>query len=78
LAAAASVTQLADSPAMSKLVATIMATIGQAKAVDEEKRELPPVQAPQPLLPPRPAAIAAPSKAKRKTFAGDPDEEIPF
>ncbi len=40
---------------MHKLVATIMVTIGQAKAADEEKRELPPVQRPQPLLPPRPA-----------------------
>jgi hypothetical protein len=79
LAGAANVTALADSPTMQKLVATIMATIGQAKAIDEEKRELPPVQPPQPLLPPRPADyVAGPPKARRDTFTGDLDDEIPF
>jgi hypothetical protein len=79
LAAATNVTELADSPAMQKLVATIMATIGQAKAIDEEKRELPPVQPPQPLLPPRPADyVAGPPKARPDTFTGDLDDEIPF
>lgn len=80
LAGTASFTQLADSPTMNKLVATIMATIGQAKAIDEEKRDLPPVQPPKPLLPPRPAdqVIASPPKARRETYAADPDDEIPF
>src|SRR5882724_1011671 len=63
LAGAANVAQLADSQTMHKLVATIMTTIGQAKAIDEEKRERPPVQPPQPLLPPRPADdVAGPPK----------------
>jgi len=79
LAAAAAVTQLADSPTMQKLVATIMTTIGQAKAIDEEKRELPPIQPPQPLLPPRPAdQVEGPRKARGKTFAADLDDEVPF
>jgi hypothetical protein len=71
LSGAANVTTLADSPAMQKLVANIMVTIGQAKAIDEEKRELPPVQQPQPLLPPRPKDYVArpPSKERRhETF----------
>jgi len=76
LASAASVAQLADSPAMQKLVATIMSTIGEAKAVDEEKRELPPVQKPQALLPPRPTAT---EPQRDKQSSSDPmDEEIPF
>ncbi len=79
LAGAANVAQLADSLTMHKLVATIMATIGQAKAIDEEKRELPPVQPPQPLLPPRPADhVAGPAKGRRKTVTADLDDEIPF
>jgi hypothetical protein len=79
LAGAANVAELADSQTMQKLVATIMATIGQAKAIDEEKRELPPVQPTQPLLPPRPADhVAGPPKARHDTFAGDLDDEIPF
>lgn len=79
LAAAATVTQLADSPTIQKLVATIMTTIGQAKAIDEEKRELPPVQPPQPLLPPRPAdQVERPPKSHGKTFARDLDDEVPF
>lgn len=48
LAGAANVTQLADSPAIRKLVATIMTTIGEAKAIDEEKRDLPPIHPPPP------------------------------
>jgi hypothetical protein len=79
LAAAASVAQLADSPAMHKLVATIMSTIGQAKAIDEERRELPPVQPPRALLPPRPVGeVEGSRKARGKTFTADIDDEIPF
>jgi hypothetical protein len=78
LAGAANVVQLADSQTMHKLVATIMATIGQAKAIDEGKRELPPIQPPQPLLPPRSADYAAGRKEQRETFATDLDDEIPF
>jgi hypothetical protein len=79
---AANVTVLADSQALNKLIGTVVAVIGQAKAADEAKRELPPVQAPQPLLPPRPADYAVPpprSKAgPRETFTADLDDEIPF
>lgn len=79
LAGAANVAQLADSNAMHKLVANIMATIGEAKAIDEEKRELPPVHPPQPLLPPRPADQATGSPNGRcETFTADLDDEIPF
>lgn len=79
LAGAANVTQLADSQTMHKLVATIMATIGQAKAIDEEKRELPPVQPPQPLLPPRPADhVAGPPKGWGEVSSASLDDEIPF
>jgi hypothetical protein len=74
LAGAANVAELADSPAMQKLVATIMMTIGQAKAIEDERRELPPVQPPQPLLPPRPADHVA----RRETFTGNLDDDIPF
>lgn len=79
LAGTASVAQLVDSQAMNKLVATIMATIGEAKAIDEEKRELPPVEPPQPLLPPRPAVQAAGSpNGRREALTGDLDDDIPF
>jgi len=81
LSGAANVTTLADSTVMQKLVANIMVTIGHAKAIDEEKRELPPVQQPQPLLPPRPEDYVAgpPSKEhRRETLIGDLDDEIPF
>lgn len=79
LASAADVVQIAESQTMQKLVATIMMTIGQAKAVDEAKRELPPVQPPQPLLPPRSADnITGPSKGRRGAFTTDLDDEIPF
>lgn len=79
LAGAANVAQLADSQAIHKLAGTIMATIGQAKAIDEEKRELPPVQPPQAMLPPRPADhVAGTPKGRGKTFTADLDDEIPF
>lgn len=78
LAGAADVAQLADSQTMHKLVATIMVTIGQAKAIDEEKRELPPVQPPQPLLPPRADHVAGSPKGRGKMFTADLDDEIPF
>lgn len=78
LAGAANITQLTDSPAMSKLVATIMATIGEAKAIDEEKRDLPPVQPPQPLLPSRPNDSVAGTKDREGTPATGLDDEIPF
>jgi hypothetical protein len=79
LASATNVAQLADSQAMHKLVATIMTTIGQAKAIDEEQRELPPAQPPQPLLPPRPADnVAGPPKGRGKTFTAALDDEISF
>ncbi len=77
LATAADVSTVIDSPTMHKLVATIMTTIGQAKAIDEEKRELPLVQPPQPLLPPRPADYVGP-KEPLKMFSADLDDEIPF
>jgi hypothetical protein len=78
LAGSANVAQLADSQTMHKLVATIMATIGQAKAIDEEKRELPPIQPPQPLLSPRSADYIAGRKEQRDMFAANLDDEIPF
>lgn len=78
LAGAANITQLADSRAMHKLVATIMATIGEAKAIDEEKRDLPPILPPQPLLPPRSNDSVAGPDERRDTSATDLDEEIPF
>ncbi len=79
LAGAANVAGLADSPTMHKLVTTIMVTIGEAKAIDEEKRELPPIQPPQPLLPPRPADYVAGSpKARRGKSTGNLDDDIPF
>jgi len=81
LAGAANVATLADSATMNKLVATIMATIGQAKSIDEEKRELPSTQPPQPLLPPRPENHGfrpAPRHGPVETFTADLDDEIPF
>ena len=78
LAGAANISQLVDSPAMNKLVATIMATIGEAKAIDEEKRDLPPVQSPKPLLPPRPDDITADSKEREGPSSTGLDDDIPF
>lgn len=78
LAGAANVAQLSDSPTMQKLVATIMATIGEAKAIDDEKRELPPAQPPRALLPPRPADHAEGEPERGKTSAADLDDGIPF
>jgi len=77
LAGGANVAQLADSPTMHKLVATIMTTIGEAKAIHEEKRELPPVQPPRALLPPRPADQTV-RQPGRDASAPDLDEDIPF
>jgi hypothetical protein len=76
----ANIAVLADSQALNKLVGTAVSVIGQAKAVDEAKRELPPIQPPQPLLPPRPAdyAVGPPQKGPRETFTADLDDEIPF
>lgn len=78
LAGATNVAQLADSPAMHKLVATIMATIGEAKAINEEKRDLPQIDPPQPLLPPRRNDYVAGPKERRNTSTTDLDDEIPF
>lgn len=79
LAGTANIAQLADSPTMRKLVTTIMTTIGEAKAIDDEKRELPPAQSPQPLLPPRPAdQVAGSPKRAHTTTSADLDDEIPF
>lgn len=55
-----------------------MATIGEAKAIDEEKRDLPQINPPQPLLPPRPADYVLSPKEKQNAFAADLDDEIPF
>jgi len=77
-ACTASVTQIADSAAIHKLVTTIMATIGEAKAIDEEKRELPLPHPPQPLLPPRPSDYAAKSEKSHDSSEGNLDDEIPF
>lgn len=78
LAGAADVTQLAESQPMHKLVATIMATIGEAKAVADEKRETLPTQSPQPLLPPRLSHHGVEPTEQRKAVGADWDEEIPF
>ncbi len=78
LAGAANIAQLADSPTMHKLVSTIMNTIGEAKAIDDEKRELPPAQSPQPLLPPRPASQIPTASKGRSPTSADLDDEIPF
>ncbi|MGE5514229.1 MAG: hypothetical protein ACM31D_00250 [Bacteroidota bacterium] len=78
LAGAANVTQLADSQAMHKLVATIMATIGEAKAIDEEKRDHPQINPPQPLLPPRPTDYVSSLKKEQNAFAAGLEDEIPF
>jgi hypothetical protein len=89
LSGTANVAQIADSAALGKLVSNIMTTLGQAKAVDQATRELPPAQPSQPLLPPRrpepeinfgDSALGGPSsKAKsRETFTADLDDEIPF
>lgn len=84
LAAVANVSQLADSPAMGKLVATIMAAIGQAKASDEAKRELPVAEPPHARLPQRPReAGAEPERAlddetgsSRGLIAGTPGHAV--
>lgn len=78
LAGAASVAQLTDSPTMQRLVATIMSTIGEAKAVDEEKRELPPLQPPQALLPPRPENPAMERIGRDKTSPRGLGDDMPF
>lgn len=78
LASAANVAQLTESQAMHKLIATIMSTIGEAKAVDEEKRELPPVQPPQALLPPRPEEQVAGQSRPNRAPAHGLDDDIPF
>ncbi|THD47642.1 MAG: hypothetical protein E7774_04375 [Bradyrhizobium sp.] len=77
LAGAANVATLLDSPVLQKLVVTIMTTIGEAKAVDEAKRELPPFQPPQALLAPRPPNFSRPKKAGNPS-TGDLDDDIPF
>jgi hypothetical protein len=79
LASTANIAALADSAQVHKLIGTIMATIGQAKAVDDAKRELPPGQPPHALLPPRPKEQATPpSKARSAASKGDLDDDIPF
>lgn len=53
-----------------------MVTIGEAKAIDE-KRDLPQINPPQSLLPPRPADYISSLKEAQKAFAADLDDEIP-
>lgn len=53
-----------------KLTSNILQAVGEAKAADDENRQLPPFEKPFALLPPR--------KKDEDFAAGDPDEEIPF
>ncbi len=78
LSGAANVAVLADSPVMSRLVSNIMSTIGQAKAVEDEKRELAPVEPPRIALPPRPPETPAPRQDPGKSRGEDLDDDMPF
>lgn len=70
-----------------RLTTNILQTVGEAKAADDEKRALPPHEAPKALMPPRAARTeTARTRAGRKTTEEAPaafqrdemDDEIPF
>jgi hypothetical protein len=63
-----------------KLTANVMQVVGEAKAVDDENRQLPFVQAPVALLPPRKFDIEQQfDEAKtQRAFPAALDDEIPF
>jgi hypothetical protein len=82
LSVSANVLQLADSPTFQKLLSNVMVTVAEQKAVDDENRQLPPVD-PMPLmLPPRrdddDFAKPAPRSKVREDFSVNLDDEIPF
>lgn len=79
LTVTATFAQLGDSPTMQKLISTILATIGEAKAIDDATREFPPGEPPRALLPPRPLAIRDETQGNPR--AKQPlnlDDETPF
>lgn len=57
---------------VTKLTNNVLQAVGEAKAVDDENRQLPPVQGPAALLPPRK------NPKPRETVSDDLDDEIPF
>ncbi|MEA2824853.1 MAG: hypothetical protein QOF03_1335 [Alphaproteobacteria bacterium] len=62
---------------VSKLTSNILQTVGEAKATDDETRQLIPTQEPKALMPPRKPEEEVVDK-KRSFQRGDLDDEIPF
>ncbi|KQY92207.1 hypothetical protein ASD21_12310 [Caulobacter sp. Root1455] len=62
---------LFESPTVNKLVTNILSTVAEAKAAEDEQRQLPPHAPPVMLSAPRPTP-------RREEFSADLDDEIPF
>lgn len=61
---------------VSKLSQNVLQAVGEAKAVEDESRKLPPKPAPAQLMPPRETEPESPPL--RSSFSQDLDDEIPF
>ena len=77
LSLSANVLALTDSATLQKLLGNMMQTVAEAKAADDERRNLPPPSAPTPMLP---AGREEPKvqRGPREDFSADLDDEIPF
>lgn len=74
LSVSANVVALNDSPTINRLVMNIMHVVSDAKAAEDQNKQLPAPPTMKAIMPPRPATPARKSKAKEY----DPDDEIPF
>lgn len=65
---------------VTKLTNSLLHTVGEAKAVDDENRQLPPIEAPAALLPPRRHEDERSPQDEGSTgsLAEELDDEIPF
>lgn len=86
LSGAVGVAALSDSASFHKLISNVMQSMAEAKAADDENRQLTPSAPPLPLLPPRRDDRGRGNSdgggylpaTTRETFSADLDDEIPF
>jgi len=77
LSISANVLALSDSATFHKLIGNVMQAVAEAKAADDENRQLPSSEPPRAILPPRKNFDPRPS-GPRESFPADLDDEIPF
>jgi hypothetical protein len=59
-----------------RLITNVLQTVGEAKAADDETRQLPPTDAPKALSPPR--KTVPPQTQMASAFDSDLDDDVPF